>query len=156
MVKRCNKYKDFEKFTIQYDLLQFESTLLIRYKTSHGPIKGYENKMIISQLLSEILLNIINDEFILIDCEKLLYDQLLIMEDILRKSNMISKIEYKRPKREILTNQIRKRLTVIQGSILAGAENDLIAKDALEMVTLLFQYGDLSEKHYYKLKTSLE
>ena len=155
-IKRGVQYKNFGKFVINYDKLIFNQILLMRYKSSHGPIDGYKNKMKISILLADVLAGI-TDNIVHYDLiEKLKYNELLIMEEIIRRSNMISELDYKRPKHDILINQIKQRLTVLQGSFSAGNENILINKECLDMISILYDYGELTEKNYYILKASLE
>ena len=78
------------------------------------------------------------------------------MEDILRKSKVIETLGYKRPKSVILIEQIRHRLFILQGTLMAGNESDEFYKEALVLIGKLHNMDDLSNYDYFRLKKVLK
>ena len=130
----------------------------MKYWKSRGPITGkYTKAMHISFELQEFFIYLIENNIIDTELQsKLNFSDTLLMEDILRKAKVIESLDYKRPKKIILIEQIRHRLFILQSSIDAGNEGREIYKECLELIEKLHTMDDLSNYDYFQLKRALK
>jgi hypothetical protein len=153
-----DKYTQIGNYAIHKDKLKYKCTMQLKYWKSRGPITGKYTKPIpLSFNLQQLLISLIENHTLDKDLQKELnFSDTLLMEDVLRKAKIIETLDYKRDKNIILIEQLRHRLFILQGSIIAGNEGREIYKEALDLIEKLYTMDDLSNYDYFQLKKCLK
>lgn len=149
-----SKWCDFGVFIVNKEKLLFDNTVVFRYKKNKNPIRDMcKNKQCSPDICNKILEIIDSDQIYL---DNLIYKDYIYMENIIRRAKLMDTKEYKKPSNEVIVNMIRNRLQVIQGSVLAGNDNnENMLDDIRELLQKLLQYDNtFTEADYYKITSS--
>jgi hypothetical protein len=152
-----DKYTQLGIFGIHKQKLHYKCQLQLKYYKSRGTIPAFNKTLEISFHLQQFLINLLETNDIDYDLlNELSFSNTLLMESILRRAKIIESLDYKRPKKVIMSEQIRHRLFILQGSIDAGNEGSEIYKECLSLIEKLHTLDELSNYDYFALKKVLK
>jgi hypothetical protein len=137
--RKCN-YKEvnfyaFGKFILNRKRLNDENILLIKYPVSNAPIPKIKRTPITDEF-KNLINDLLDTKKINIETQKkLTKKEADLFELLLRLSGLTDHLNYTRVSKDI--NDYKKRFEVLQGSLNAGNDSDIIIDELKEIILLL-------------------
>jgi hypothetical protein len=155
---KAKRYVDLGILCIHKPKLYYDSILLLKYIKSNGPVASLKQQKISDGLVNNIIHIVEHQEISAKLFDELNYSDSLLMEQIIRRAKIINQLNYvrKKPDRQALKGEIVKRLTILQGSILAGSDSSEINNECLELLKKLYDFDGLTRDEYFTLKASFD